>query len=227
MIRNGTRDRSHRSTRTSIGAFGPDWQPVRRVCLCIKRRASLCAGRLRALCCRLEPKGAKGAHGRRKGGATIRAARQGSHLVPCSSPRGHLCATEGYQGSPKKRRLSITSVVCGQKGRVRRWVKFRLSSHNPPGLVTYGVVRRKNTAVKPDTRPTWRRLEDQSDRLPLPAAPRAIRERKLNAERHVPPHDWSRKVRMASCNATRTTLVGSMIPAATKSLYSPDCASYP
>src|SRR5260370_25234240 len=31
----------------------------------------------------------------------------------------------------------------------------------------------------------------------------------------------------ASCSATRTTLVGSMIPAATMSLYSPDCASKP
>jgi len=51
--------------------------------------------RLHALCCRLEPKGPKGAHGCRKGGATISAARQGSHLAPCSSPRGHLCATEG------------------------------------------------------------------------------------------------------------------------------------
>src|SRR5246127_4160567 len=31
----------------------------------------------------------------------------------------------------------------------------------------------------------------------------------------------------ASCSATRTTLVGSIIPAATMSLYSPDCASKP
>src|SRR5260370_26906317 len=31
----------------------------------------------------------------------------------------------------------------------------------------------------------------------------------------------------ASCSATRPTLVGSMIPAATMSLYSPDCASKP
>src|SRR5437660_4218363 len=31
----------------------------------------------------------------------------------------------------------------------------------------------------------------------------------------------------ASCSATRTTLVGSIIPAFTMSLYSPDCASKP
>ena len=31
----------------------------------------------------------------------------------------------------------------------------------------------------------------------------------------------------ASCNAVRTTLVGSMMPAATRSLYSPVCASKP
>jgi hypothetical protein len=31
-------------------------------------------------------------------------------------------------------------------------------------------------------------------------------------------------IEAASCNATRTTLVGSIIPAATMSLYSPDCA---
>ena len=44
------------------------------------------------------PRGPKGAHGRRNGGATVRAARQGLHLRPCSSPRGHPCATEGYGG---------------------------------------------------------------------------------------------------------------------------------
>ena len=35
------------------------------------------------------------AHRRRKGGATIAAARQGFHLTPCSSPRGRPCATGG------------------------------------------------------------------------------------------------------------------------------------
>ena len=47
-----------------------------------------------------------------------------------------------------------------------------LSSHNPPGLVTWGVVRRKNTAVKPGTRLTWRSGSRISPTVfPPPAAP--------------------------------------------------------
>src|SRR6266446_3182212 len=47
-----------------------------------------------------------------------------------------------------------------------------LSSHNPPGLVICGVVRRKNTAVKPGTRPTWRSGSRISPTVfPPPAAP--------------------------------------------------------
>jgi hypothetical protein len=49
-------------------------------------------GRLRAFRRWLETEGPKGAHGRRKGGTMIRAARQSLHLVPCSSPRGRPCA---------------------------------------------------------------------------------------------------------------------------------------
>ena len=53
------------------------------------------AGRdgLRPLRRRLESARAEeGAHGRRNRGATMKAARQGSHLTPCSSPRGRPCA---------------------------------------------------------------------------------------------------------------------------------------
>ena len=42
---------------------------------------------------RLEPTRSTGAHGRRKGGATMKAARPGSHLTPGSSPRGRPWAT--------------------------------------------------------------------------------------------------------------------------------------
>ena len=48
---------------------------------------------LRALRLRLESAWAQaGAHGRRNRGATMKAARQGLRLAPCSSPRGHPCA---------------------------------------------------------------------------------------------------------------------------------------
>ena len=48
---------------------------------------------LRALRLRLEPAWSQaGAHGRRNRGATMKAARQGLRLAPCSSPRGHPCA---------------------------------------------------------------------------------------------------------------------------------------
>jgi hypothetical protein len=53
--------------------------------------------RLCPLCRRVEPAGSEeGAHGCRKRGATIKAARQGSHLGSCSSPRGHPCAKGEY-----------------------------------------------------------------------------------------------------------------------------------
>jgi hypothetical protein len=55
--------------------------------------------RLRTLRCRLEPDRTPGAHRRRKGGATVAAARQGSQLTPCSSPRGHPCAPPQYTGT--------------------------------------------------------------------------------------------------------------------------------
>jgi hypothetical protein len=38
----------------------------------------------------------KGAHGRSKRGATIKAARQGLHLKPCSLPQSHPCARGEY-----------------------------------------------------------------------------------------------------------------------------------
>src|SRR5208282_5672980 len=44
----------------------------------------------------------KGAHGRHKRGTTIKAARQGSHLTPCSLPRGHPCAKGKYRQSKQK-----------------------------------------------------------------------------------------------------------------------------
>ena len=48
---------------------------------------------LRALRLRLESAWSQaGAHGRRNRGATMKAARQGLRLAPCSSPRGHPCA---------------------------------------------------------------------------------------------------------------------------------------
>jgi transposase len=43
-----------------------------------------------------------GAHGRRNRGATMKAARQGSRLAPCSSPRGRPCAKGEQLGSSKK-----------------------------------------------------------------------------------------------------------------------------
>jgi hypothetical protein len=50
---------------------------------------------LRSLGCGLKSTRAQtGAHGRRKRGATMKAARQGLRLTPCSSPRGHPCARE-------------------------------------------------------------------------------------------------------------------------------------
>jgi hypothetical protein len=53
---------------------------------------------------------------------TIRAARQGSHLVPCSWPRGHQCATGGHQDRRRKR-LSITSVIGSRYGARSRGCK--------------------------------------------------------------------------------------------------------
>jgi hypothetical protein len=78
--------------------------------------------------------GAEGAHGRRKGGAMIKAARQGSRLVPYSSPRGHQCATGGYQDRRRKR-WSITSVICARYGaRSRGWKpQRRAKSRKPDG----------------------------------------------------------------------------------------------
>ena len=63
------------------------------------------AGRdgLRALRDRLEPtRPEEGAHGRRKRGATIKAARQGFHLTPYSLPRDHPCARREYRRSAQR-----------------------------------------------------------------------------------------------------------------------------
>ncbi|WIW55444.1 IS110 family transposase [Mesorhizobium mediterraneum] len=63
--------------------------PGRRAPLGGAGRGRLCTPRRR-----LEPtRSEEGRHGCRKRGATIEAARQGSHLGPCSSPRGRPCAT--------------------------------------------------------------------------------------------------------------------------------------
>ena len=50
----------------------------------------------------------EGTHRRRNRGATIKAARQGLHLTPCSSPRGRPCA-EDDSPVPQRKLLSITS----------------------------------------------------------------------------------------------------------------------
>lgn len=72
------------------------------------RRGRLCTPRRR-----LEPtRSEEGRHGCRKRGATIEAARQGSHLGPCSSPRGRPARQEN-SADLSKRLLSITSVVLG------------------------------------------------------------------------------------------------------------------
>ena len=56
------------------------------------------------------PRGAEeAAHGRRKRGAMIKAARQGSHLTPCSSRRGHPCARKRYRRSAKKALVHLIS----------------------------------------------------------------------------------------------------------------------
>jgi hypothetical protein len=88
---------------------------------------------------------AESAHGRRKGGATIKVAWQGSHLVPCSSPRRHQCATGGYQDRRRKR-LWITSVICARYGtRSRGWKpQCRAKSRKPDGS---GVDRDRSRAA--------------------------------------------------------------------------------
>ena len=81
-------------------------------------------GGLRALCRRLEPAGTKGAHGRRKGGATIKAARQGS--TSCPALRHAVTrAPQKVSTDRRKKRLSITSVVCGLLVLVRLWSMSR------------------------------------------------------------------------------------------------------
>lgn len=82
--------------------------PGRRAPLGGADRGRLCTPRRR-----LEPtRSEEGRHGCRKRGATIEAARQGSHLGPCSSPRGRPARQEN-SADLSKRLLSITSVVLG------------------------------------------------------------------------------------------------------------------
>jgi hypothetical protein len=57
--------------------------------------------------------GAKCAQGRCKRGTTIKAARQGPHLTPCSLPRGRTCAQGKYRESKQKALLDYISGLRG------------------------------------------------------------------------------------------------------------------
>jgi transposase len=65
-----------------------------------RRSVEQAENRLLTLCSRLESEKTTGAHRRRKRGARIAAARQGSHLMPCSLPRGRPCATKKIHRIP-------------------------------------------------------------------------------------------------------------------------------